>query len=390
MKDSGGDKMPQVSPLEFIERRVCSMTVGGCSIFMGAYAERMYGRMAQEKTGVQPDENRLREMTARIAEAAKEFRADRENRDSVSISKEGRDWLCSDSVYENMKDVDLLFANMYTDNVRQQEKLQQTNPDDPFWGNTGNQWLVFSQKLYESGFYENMSDQEVQAMENILDRITGGMDGLSSVLYNTGLSFHAHGNAEENSAGEFDFFNETSETLSMDLESSVAALQYFSEKYIGDDKLKEEFRGLIDQYHSHNTEILKNYQSPSEKMQAFTAGVYAGKYQGSALLHRFGQAVAGRSEEERNAGKYLGSVTHTDDEKENFKKESALLFAQLKQGISDWNTVWERLEKTLVDYTSGNSQKESVRSEVINQAASGFDRMQNYWSMLLQNEKKEL
>ena len=73
--------MPQVSPLEFIERRVCSMTVGGCSIFMGAYAERMYGRMAQEKTGVQPDENRLREMTARIAEAAKEFRADRENRD---------------------------------------------------------------------------------------------------------------------------------------------------------------------------------------------------------------------------------------------------------------------------------------------------------------------
>ena len=98
--------MPQVSPLEFIERRVCSMTVGGCSILMGAYAERMYGRMAQEKTGVQPDENRLREMTARIAEAAKEFRADRENRDSVSISKEGRDWLCSDSVYENMKDVD--------------------------------------------------------------------------------------------------------------------------------------------------------------------------------------------------------------------------------------------------------------------------------------------
>ena len=66
------------------------------------------------------------------------------------------------------------------------------------------------------------------------------------------------------------------------------------------------------------------------------------------------------------------------------------MFEQLKQGISDWNTVWERLEKTLVDYTSGNSQKESVRSEVINQAASGFDRMQNYWSMLLQTEKKEL
>ena len=88
------------------------MTVGGCSIFMGAYAERMYGRMAQEKTGVQPDENRLREMTARIAEAAKEFRADRENRDSVSISKEGRDWLCSDSVYENMKDVDFRFGEI--------------------------------------------------------------------------------------------------------------------------------------------------------------------------------------------------------------------------------------------------------------------------------------
>lgn len=125
-------------------------------------------------------------------------------------------------------------------------------------------------------------------------------------------------------------------------------------------------------------------------MQAFTAGAYAGKYPGSALLHRFGQAVAGRSEDERNAGKYLGSVTHTDDEKENFKKESAFLFGQLKQGISDWNTVWERLEKTLVDYTSGNSQKESVRSEVINQAVSGFDRMQSYWSLLLNNEKENV
>ena len=356
---------------------------------MGAYAERMYGRMAQGKNGMQISEKRQQEMTARIAEAAAGLREGRTDRDSVSVSKEGRAWLCSEAALENMKDVETLFSNMYVENAQLQEELQQTDPDDPFWGNTGNQWLIFSQKLSDSGFYENMSDQEVKAMEHVLGRITGGMDGLSSVLYKTGLSFHVHGEAEENDAAGFNYLKETSGTLSLDLESSVAALQYFSETYISDEKLKEEFCGLIDQYELHNSRILEGYQSPSEKMQAFTADVYAGKYQGSALLHRYGQAAAGRSVEEREAGTYLGSVTHTDQEKENFKKESVLLFEQLKQGVSDWNTVWKRLEKTLVDYTSGNSQKESVRKEVMNQAASGFDRMQSYWSLLLGNGKKE-
>ena len=56
------------------------------------------------------------------------------------------------------------------------------------------------------------------------------------------------------------------------LESSVAALQYMSDKLVTD-HLKDEFNGLIDMYKKHNEEILYEYQSPMESFNKVVAGI---------------------------------------------------------------------------------------------------------------------
>jgi len=242
------------------------MTIGGNNIFMGAYAERMQGIISHVDCSTQISGEKQKEITQKAKEALKEIKQYKDNRDTVSISKEGRELLCSKAGYEKMKaDTDEFLTGLFTDYTQQQEKLQQNNPNDPFWGSTGNQWLVFSKKLYDSGFYENMTDEEVRQMENILDKITGGMDGFSRVQYGISLNMEAG----EGSKNVFNLLTESGE-LWTDLESSTAALRHFSEKYIKDNKLREEFNGLANQYYVHNSEILDGYQSLSEKMRQFT------------------------------------------------------------------------------------------------------------------------
>lgn len=79
---------------------------------------------------------------------------------------------------------------------------------------------------------------------------------MSSVLYNTGHSFHVRGESGENGTGGFDYVNETSGTLSMDLESSVAALQYIG----------EDVRGLNEFFHNNIVELIETFQEINERI----------------------------------------------------------------------------------------------------------------------------
>ena len=222
------------------------MTIGGCNLFMGAYAERMAGRTPGSRLPI--SEDREKEITNQVTEAWKQIKSSGNKQDSVSISEEGKAFLCSDAVKDNMQKSSALVEKMYTDNAKLQEKLQQTDPDDPFWSNTGNQWLVFSGRLHSNGFYDAMSDEEVIAVETLLDKLTCGMDGVSSSLYHTGLNIYAGNEPGKINTSGFDLFNETSGALTMDLESSAAALKYFGETHIADEALRDEFNGLVDKY----------------------------------------------------------------------------------------------------------------------------------------------
>ena len=354
------------------------MTIGGCNLFMGAYAERMAGRTPGSRLPI--SEDREKEITNQVTEAWKQIKSSGNKQDSVSISEEGKAFLCSDAVKDNMQKSSALVEKMYTDNAKLQEKLQQTDPDDPFWSNTG---LVFSGRLHSNGFYDAMSDEEVIAVETLLDKLTCGMDGVSSSLYHTGLNIYAGNEPGKINTSGFDLFNETSGALTMDLESSAAALKYFGETHIADEALRDEFNGLVDKYYSHNAEILKGYQSPAEKMQKAISNIHSGKYPDSAVFNKSSQNAIEQYSERLNAHSHLGGVSHATEEENQYKKDISILFEQLKQGASGWDDMWKKLENALVDYTSDNSDSESIRQAVSEQADVTFDRMKGYWSLLM-------
>ena len=53
--------------------------------------------------------------------------------------------------------------------LEQQKKIAEgRDRDDVFWTDTGNQWKIFSQYLYENGMYDGMTDEEVDGMEETL------------------------------------------------------------------------------------------------------------------------------------------------------------------------------------------------------------------------------
>ena len=363
------------------------MTIGGCNLFMGAYAERVAGRRFAVNSSPQISEDQERKMTNQVTEALKQIKFLRNKQDFVSISEEGKAFLCGDAVKDNMKETSALLDKMYTDNAKLHEKLQQTDPEDPFWGNTGNQWLVFSEQLHSNGFYDPMSDEEVIAMESLLDKMTCGMDGVSSSLYDTGSGLNLYGmdflTGGEGRTTGFDLFNETSESLTMDLESSTTALKYFGEKHISDEGLREEFNGLVDKYHSHNVEILKGYQSPAEKMQRAIRSIQRGKYPNSAIFNSMSQAGMEDYSERLSANSHLGGVSHTSEEESQYKQDLSVLLERIKQRTDRWDDMWKMLENTLVDYTSKDSSDKGIRQAVSEQVNVTLDRMQGYWSVLM-------
>ena len=360
------------------------MNIGSNSIFIGAYAERLQGRMSHADFRTQVSGAKQQEVTQKAVEAMKEIRQYRDTDSvSVSISKEGRELLCGETGYEKMKTDTVEFLNgLFTDYTQQQEKLQQNNPDDAFWGSTGNQWLVFSKKLYDNGFYDNMTDEEVKQMENILDKITGGMDGFGRVQYGVGLNIDAYMEAGGSSGIGFNLLTESGE-LWTELESSTAALKYFAEKYIQDDELKAEFNGLAEQYYAHNSEQLDGYQSLSEKMKQFTNDVFSGKYPNSALLHKYAQLLLEQNADNVNTAKYLGSITHHEEETKQYRNQISLLFQQLSQGTSSWEDAWKKIEDSFVDHATKGSGSQSIRNSVATQADMTFERMKGYWSLLV-------
>ena len=281
---------------------------------------------------------------------------------SLSVSKDDVAFLCSDEGFAKMKkDAEELYAA----NLRQQQKIAEgRDPEDKFWNNTGDQWMTFSEALRNGGFYDNMSDEQVREVEGLLEQITAGMDRLSKSQYNTGIDF---GSLSDSGSK---FFMSSAEA-SVALESSVAALQYMSEKLIPDD-LKEDFNGLIDMYRKHNEEIMSEYNSPVESFNKVVANI---NKMGSIKIA------------EKPVGEYkytvmLGSIDKTEDEKKDFKEQIADIFK--RYGLKgDFTTTLDMIKKQFEDYASGNSKDKEFRQYVSDEAAGLFDDMQNYWGSLM-------
>ena len=348
------------------------MIINGTNIFMGAYEERR-----QQNNPVNLDmhtisEDKQLEIKNKIEEAIKEIGWDKKNSSgaTLTISQEDRDFLCSEEGFQKMKQD---AADLYLKNVERQKTIAAGREEsDIFWTNTGNQWLLFSEYLYNNDFYTDMSDEEVKEVENTLARITAGMDHLSRSQYLTGMEFsdfYGHGSK---------YFMTESECL-MELESSTEALTFFADKYLAEDK-RSTFNSLLEQYHSHNLQIIDEYQNPMESFNKMVYGVHANKYPGADLLEKIPKDGV---VDEYKYTIILGGITHNAAQQEQFRSELRVLFAALGQEDMDPNKVWDQVKTQYIDYATDKSDDSRFADYVWKESASVVQRMQQYWNNLL-------
>ena len=340
------------------------MNINGNSIFMGAYEER---RQQEAPKVLNVSKEKQAEITGKIEEAMKSIGWGVSRGAGVSVSQEDIDFLCSEAGFEKMKkDAE----DLYLKNVETQKKIAAgRDENDVFWKNTGNQWLIFSEYLYNNDFYADMTDEEVQEMEKILAQITAGMDHLSRSQYTTGMEFsdyYGHG---------ANYFMGSAEVL-LELEASTSALRYFADKYVAEDKMGQ-FNELIDLYHAHNTEIIGEYVNPMESFNKVINGIHSGKYPGSSVLSRGNANVV----EEYKYTVMSGGITKTEEQKAAFKKELASMFEAVIQGEPLSDAFWNRLKETYLSYVSGDSVDEAFKNYLWNNSVYTFNRIQNYWSI---------
>lgn len=348
------------------------MIINGTNIFMGAYEERRTQNNPMNREMLVINEDKQAEIKTKIEEAIKEIGWDKKNSSgaTVSISQEDKDFLCSEEGFLKMKQD---AADLYLKNVERQKTIAAgCEESDVFWTNTGNQWLLFSEYLYNNDFYTDMSDEGVKEMENTLARITAGMDHLSRSQYLIGIEFsdyYGHGSK---------YFMTENECL-MELESSTAALTCFADRYIAEDK-RSSFENLIKQYHEHNLQIIDEYQNPMESFNKMVYSIHANKYPGSDVL---GKIPKDGVVDEYKYTIMLGGITNNAAQQEQFRKDLRVLFAALGQEDVVTDKVWDQLKTQYIDYFTDKTDDSGFADYVWKESASTVQRMQQYWNVLL-------
>lgn len=336
------------------------MQING-NVFIGVYNERRALQSADFKIA---SEHKADSISEKAAKAIQEIKQQRSRTDKISLSEDARAFLCSEEGYNKMKkDVEDLYAK----NAMQQKELMKNDESDSFWSNTGNQWLVLSEKLYKSGFYTDMSDEEATQAETTLAKITAGMDHLSRTLYQTGIEFsdyYGHGS---------NFFMDSNE-VNLELESATVALKYFSEKYI-DKERQGEFNELIDQFYKHNTTIINGYQSPVESFNKAVNAIHSGQYANNQAMKNSNSGI--------DASIYLGGVTHSAAEKAEYTREIAQLFEQLRTNADAVDSIWKQMEDAFAGYATKDSDDSQIQNYVLEQSKHTINRIKGYWAELL-------
>lgn len=155
----------------------------------------------------------------------------------------------------------------YSDQI---ERLKQrTNmQDNPFSMNPRDEWITFSEFLYQNHYFDQMNEEEVKDFEEKFMHITNGMDEFN-VEYNPHIGGSRHplcgydhykDSLSDDSAHISGYIND--KTIGEEttvLESSIAALQYLSDKLLPA-SLQDGFNQLIGPYRQHNESLLKDYK----------------------------------------------------------------------------------------------------------------------------------
>ena len=167
---------------------------GTTELFTGAYNKRIEQNKSKAVAQAQKEERKdSGTMTAREMLGT-----------SVEISEESKEFMAG-------------VAERKAAQIAEREAARTAESGNAFNG-TGDfkqQYLVLSENLYNNGFYDNLSDDEVRDMEQMLKDITSGMESINGSGLNRNFSTEM-----------------SHEAAKLELISSVNALNYFADKYV--------------------------------------------------------------------------------------------------------------------------------------------------------------
>jgi len=340
------------------------MTINGKDIFMGAY--EAFRPKPDVATLKDVDEGIKANVTKNLNAAIKELNPFQHSSATLSISQETVDFFASEAFYERVqKDSELLYSSFLD---RQQALAAEKGGDSPFWENSASQWLVFSQQLYDNGFYDGMDIDEVAEKENLLKLITMGMDNIGNQLYKTRLP-----NVNDVELYRDNNLYMTSAEAWLDLASSTSALKYFADKFLEGD-MRQQFHELAERYNQHNRDILPDYRNINE---SFAHNLHT--------LNRdyHGGAIHPKALPDTKHYLQLGGIRHTEEEKAGFHLNVGALFERFRLGGGTDATFFQTLKDTYLDFATNNSADKGFKDYVARQSADIFGRVGAYWARVV-------
>lgn len=223
-------------------------------------------------------------------------------------------------------------------------------------GDFKQQYLVLSENLYNNGFYDKLSDDEVRDMEQMLKDITSGMESINGSGLNRNFSTEM-----------------SHEAAKLELISSVNALNYFADKYVPEE-MRDSFKEMIKQYESYNSKKVAAHKSIYDLRDESMA-----KLPASNAVN----AAEKKTQEDIKASMEIGRVKHTEEQEQKNKEEYQLLFDSLMQKQESISNIFNSLQNMLVGYASGGSKNSNVLAMLNSRNLAAIHNMSAYWSRLL-------
>lgn len=240
--------------------------------------------------------------------------------------------------------------------------VQKADPSDIFSYRPGDQWLIFSQHLHETKFFDSLSKEDMHKVESILEHITDGLDSLAI----NGIRF---------SKNRVEKFELDSYEAQLELASSSAALQFFSDKYLSGD-VKSGFDQLINQYVDHNTKKLSNYRSMEESLNAVRS-----KMNLSHISY-----TPERANHISMTNK-LGQTKYTAEEYTDLQESYSEIFKSIKSEDDLAQALLKAQEQllqfVLKDISPRNGDYQLAKDYISERSSGTFQRINDYWTLLL-------
>ena len=268
------------------------------------------------------------------------------------------------TISDEFKQVEGLFRMTVEEFFAKDINVQNADSNDIFSYRPQDQWLIFSQYLHEYKYFDTLSDEELKKVESILQHITDGMDSLAKYQ---GINLFGITKQQLNSY-----------EAQLELASSTAALQHFSDTYLSGN-VKTGFDQLIQDYVRQNTKKVMNYKSVEEIF-----------YSARAKINELNAPLTFQQARQLSMTNKLGKTIYTHEEIESVIENYQEMFKEIKNETNLSSVLFKAKELLLEFATKGILPKDAdyqlAKNFVTQRSNDTFKRIEIYWQMLLQEK----